>query len=130
MDTGTGSIAHSTFVIRKSALENPLPTSSLVGCIDASSRALLWLASKETLHRDTMDTHYEKWQTLAPLGLVAVGLGASLAGQAAIWKARRCPTWTWVTLGTLGLASLNAGLCLFGEAVKHRTLYEWGVREG
>jgi hypothetical protein len=49
---------------------------------------------------ETAAEHYQKWKRLAPLGLVAVGFGASLA-------------------------VLNAGLCLFGDAVKHRALYEW-----
>ena len=69
--------------------------------------------------------HYQKWKRLAPLGLVGVGLGASLVGQSTILKSKKASTWKWVALGTVSLAVLNAGLCLFGDAVKHRALYEW-----
>lgn len=70
--------------------------------------------------------HYQKWKTLAPLGLVAVGLGASGVGQSTLMKGDAdTSTWAWVAAGTASLAVLNAGLCLFGDAVKHRALYEW-----
>lgn len=78
---------------------------------------------------ETAVEHYQKWKTLAPLGLVGVGLGASLVGQSTILKAKDRPTWTWVSLGTVSLAVVNAGLCLFGDAVKHRALYEWKQAE-
>ncbi|MEM1128211.1 MAG: hypothetical protein AAGI71_16310 [Bacteroidota bacterium] len=69
-----------------------------------------------------MDTHYRTWALLAPLGLLAVGLGVSIVGEATLRKLRREPG--WVGLGTAGLVALNAGLSMFGDAVKHRTLYE------
>jgi len=70
--------------------------------------------------------HYQKWKKLAPLGLVAVGAGASLVGQSTLLKGDdETSTWVWVAAGTASLALLNAGLCLFGDAVKHRALYEW-----
>jgi hypothetical protein len=71
-----------------------------------------------------MDQHYQQWSDNAPRGLLLVGLGASLVGQATVLKANRKPAWQWVSLGTLGLIVLNAGLAIFGESVKHRTLYE------
>jgi len=77
------------------------------------------------LDAETAAKHYQKWKSLAPLGLVTVGLGASLIGQSTILKSKRTSTWKWVALGTVSLAVLNAGLCLFGDAVKHRALYEW-----
>lgn len=85
--------------------------------------------SSEITHADvdanTAAVHYQKWKTLAPLGLVGVGFGASLVGQSTILKGRNASTWKWVALGTVSLAVVNAGLCLFGDAVKHRALYEW-----
>ena len=76
------------------------------------------------------DAHYQKWKTLAPLGLVAVGLGASMVGQSTLMKGDDdASTWQWVAAGTASLTVLNAGLCLFGDAVKHRTLYEWTAEE-
>ena len=71
------------------------------------------------------DQHHQKWKILAPLGLLATGLGASGVGQSTLMKGRDAPTWKWVTAGAASLVALNAGLCLFGDAVKHRALYEW-----
>jgi len=75
------------------------------------------------------EQHYQKWKTLAPLGLLATGLGASALGQSTLLKGRDEPLWRWVAAGTASLAILNGGLCLFGDAVKHRALYEWGREE-
>ncbi|WP_103029404.1 hypothetical protein [Salinibacter altiplanensis] len=74
------------------------------------------------------DRHYRTWKALAPLGLLATGLGASGVGQSALLKGRGEPTWKWVAAGTASLVALNAGLCLFGDAIKHRALYEWARR--
>ena len=63
--------------------------------------------------------HREKWIRLAPAGLVGVGLGVSLVGEATLRKGRGEP---FVLYGTLALCVLNAGLCLFGEGVKHSVL--------
>jgi len=76
------------------------------------------------------EQHYQKWKTLAPLGLLATGLGASALGQSTLLKGRDEPTWKWVAAGTASLIALNGGLCLFGDAVKHRALYEWEREEG
>jgi len=87
----------------------------------------------EPISDDTAaERHYQKWKTLAPLGLLATGLGASGVGQSTLLKGRDAPTWQWVAAGTASLMALNAGLCLFGDAVKHRALYEWtrGERTG
>lgn len=72
-----------------------------------------------------MSDHRSKWAWQAPVGLLAVGFGASLLGQSTILKARSTSTWTWVAAGTASLVVLNAGLCVFGDAVKHRALHEW-----
>mgnify|MGYP006926867890 FL=1 len=74
---------------------------------------------------DEADKHYQKWKVLAPLGLLATGLGASGVGQSTLMKGRGDATWKWVAAGTASLVALNAGLSLFGDAVKHRALYEW-----
>jgi len=71
------------------------------------------------------DTHYKKWRWQAPLGLLAVGTGASLLGHATLKKgAPNTPSWSWIVAGTGSLIVLNAGLCLFGDAIKHRMHYE------
>jgi len=82
------------------------------------------------LPSDTLrpDAHRRRWQWQSPLGLLLVGLGASLLGQATLLKGKasdaRGSTWGWVAAGTASLVALNAGLSVFGDAVKHRTLYE------
>ncbi len=65
------------------------------------------------------DPHVRAWARLAPAGLVAVGFGASLLGEATLRKGRGE---AYVLYGTVALAVFNAGLCLFGDAVKHRAL--------
>jgi hypothetical protein len=72
----------------------------------------------------TDDSHYDSWKRQAPIGLLAVGFGASLLGHATLKKGEGSSAWTWVALGTASLASIGAGLSLFGDAVKHRTLHE------
>ena len=72
------------------------------------------------------DRHVRAWARLAPAGLVAVGLGASLIGEATLRKGRGEP---FVLYGTAALAVFNAGLCLFGDAVKHRALADWNAAQ-
>ena len=71
-----------------------------------------------------MDQHYRDWSELAPRGLLLIGAGISIVGQAITWNARRRPIWQWALLGALGLVVLVTGVTFFGEAIKHRTLYE------
>ena len=68
--------------------------------------------------------HVRAWARLAPAGLVAVGFGASLLGEATLRKGRGE---AYVLYGTAALAVFNAGLCLFGDAVKHRALADWAA---
>jgi len=76
---------------------------------------------------ETTVRHYRAWKRLAPLGLLGVGLGASLLGHATLKKLRSPRSWSWVVAGTISLVVLNAGLSMFGDSVKHRTLYEIGA---
>lgn len=68
-----------------------------------------------------MHENYNKWNQLSPLGLVVIGAGLSLVGDAIIAKARGK---RWFGKGTLGLIVFNAGIAIFGEAVKARAVYE------
>jgi len=70
------------------------------------------------------ESSYRTWKRQSPLGLLVVGLGASLLGHATLMRGRGDSTWKWVAAGTVSLVALNAGLSLFGDAVKHRTIYE------
>jgi len=80
------------------------------------------------------DAHRRRWQWQSPLGLLLVGFGASLLGQATLMKRDAADgagsTWAWVAAGTASLVALNAGLSLFGDAVKHRSLFEMTTRLG
>jgi hypothetical protein len=68
--------------------------------------------------------YYQKWKWLAPLGLMLIGLGFCLSGQAILLKGSTGPTWEWVALGTVGLVVFNAGISVFGDAVKRRLWWE------
>lgn len=72
-------------------------------------------------------THKTKWLLFAPLGLVAVGAGASMVHWAGGLKDQHVPTSQWVAAGTAALVVLNAGLSLFGRGVAESVLYQ--VRE-
>ncbi len=69
------------------------------------------------------------WQWMAPLGLIVIGFGLSLTGQAIIAKSKGKSFWSWFSLGTLGLIVLNSGLSIFGDAVKRRVLQALQERE-
>lgn len=71
-----------------------------------------------------MDQHYQEWSENAPRGLLLIGAGISVVGQAIVLKAQRKSTLSWFLFGLVGLILVNAGVSVFGEAVKHRTLYE------
>ncbi len=71
-----------------------------------------------------MDHHYEVWSTNAPRGLLLIGAGVSIVGQAIVLKAQRKSSWQWFLMGFVGLVVLNSGVAIFGESVKHRALYE------
>ncbi len=64
--------------------------------------------------------HAKSWRWIAPLGLIMIGMGFSMAGEAAVWKGQFVETWKWIAMGTAGLVVLNAGISVFGEAVVRR----------
>lgn len=57
---------------------------------------------------------------LAPVGLVLVGAGLSVAVDAAVRRAGGASRRRWVGQGTGGLVLLNTGLSVFGDAVRRR----------
>jgi hypothetical protein len=57
-------------------------------------------------------------------GLILIGFGLSLFGQAVIYKSRGAKLTTWFLWGTLSLIVVNAGICVFGDAVANRLRYE------
>lgn len=76
-----------------------------------------------------MNEHYEKWDQMAPRGMLLVGFGLSMIGRATILRANKRGFLRWFVIGTIGLALFNAGIAYFGESVKHRTLYELEVQK-
>jgi hypothetical protein len=58
------------------------------------------------------------WIWMAPLGLILIGAGISMAIDAGREKALNH---NWFYYGTFSLIILNSGLCVFGDAVYRRT---------
>ncbi|MFL2595074.1 MAG: hypothetical protein ACJ0P9_00045 [Flavobacteriaceae bacterium] len=56
----------------------------------------------------------KKWFWYAVIGLVLVGAGISVVGEAIIAKSN---DEAWFLFGTFGLILVNLGLCFFGTAV-------------
>jgi hypothetical protein len=57
------------------------------------------------------------WLVYAVLGLVLIGAGVSIVGEAVI---RKAAAESWFVMGTAGLVVLNAGVSVFGQAVVYR----------
>lgn len=74
--------------------------------------------------------YYRNWKWMAPVGLMLIGFGFSLSGQAIILKGGDGPLWEWVALGTVGLVVFNAGISVFGDAVKRRMWWEIKLERG
>jgi hypothetical protein len=70
---------------------------------------------------NTSDENFVKWLIMAPLGLLLLGSGLSMVGEAIIRKRDGKP---WFAFGTVALIVFNAGVSIFGDAVKHRVLLE------
>lgn len=61
-----------------------------------------------------------KWLLFAVSGLILIGFGLSLTGEAIIAKSRQ-ESWFW--LGVLALVIFNAGISIFGQAIIYRWKY-------
>lgn len=64
--------------------------------------------------------YFTYWLTFAVGGLVLVGLGLSLFGEAVIAKYEQ-QSWFW--LGTISLIIVNSGISLVGQSVVYRLKY-------
>ena len=71
------------------------------------------MGSQETDHTRLV----KRWLIYAIGGLILIGAGVSIVGQAIIAKAGSEP-WFW--MGTAGLVVLNAGVSVFGQGVIYR----------
>lgn len=68
-----------------------------------------------------------KWLVHSIGGLVTIGAGVSVVGEAILRKGGGEP---WFILGTIGLVVLNAGVSLFGQGVVFRVAYLSEPRKG
>ena len=84
---------------------------------------------RETQRDQVIKQYYQRWLLRAPVGLVLVGLGLSLAIEAGFYKHSGAVTWQWVGYGTLALVVFNSGLCIFGDSILQRMRYENARRE-
>ena len=71
-----------------------------------------------------MEDAFYKWLIESVAGLILIGFGLSLFGQAVIYKARGEQLRKWFLWGTVSLIVINAGVCIFGDAVKSRIEYD------
>jgi hypothetical protein len=71
--------------------------------------------------KSSHNNHRSQWLIKAPLGLMLIGLGFSIAGDAI---ARKSSAKSWFWRGTIGLVLMNAGVSVVGDAVRHRTMMD------
>ena len=70
-----------------------------------------------------------KWLKFAVGGILLMGFGLSLLGEAGILKMSGSAFVNWFGLGTLALAVFFAGLSLFGQAVVFKSQIDNSKRE-
>jgi hypothetical protein len=61
-----------------------------------------------------------KWIFNSTVGLLLVGFGMSVFGEAVILKFNKEPFLEWFGMGTISLIIFNTGLSFFGTAIKYR----------
>ncbi|WP_114750382.1 hypothetical protein [Pleomorphovibrio marinus] len=64
------------------------------------------------------------WLLYSISGLVLIGFGLSVFGEALILKYEEADFLAWFGLGTLSLIIINAGISLFGQGVVCRVKME------
>lgn len=61
--------------------------------------------------------HKRRWLIFAPVGLVLVGAGLSMAIDAGFYRMSGAATLNWIAYGTAALIVFNSGLSFFGQAI-------------
>ena len=61
-----------------------------------------------------------KWLFHSILGLLLIGAGLSVFGEALIQKMNAQNWHDWFWTGTLSLVIFNSGICIFGQGVIYR----------
>ena len=67
-----------------------------------------------------MDKLKKKWLLYAVSGLVLIGMGLSVFGEALLLKYTGADFWVWFGLGTFSLVLINAGISIFGKGVVYK----------
>jgi hypothetical protein len=65
-----------------------------------------------------------KWLLYALTGILVMGFGFSVMGEALIAKASGKSFVNWFLVGTAGLALIFAGLSVFGQAVVYKSILD------
>lgn len=76
--------------------------------------------------KDFTEPRIPVWLGLAPIGLLLVGLGFSIAGDAIV---RKGAGKSWFGRGVFGLVLLNGGISVVGEAVRQRVLADLDIQK-
>ena len=71
-----------------------------------------------------MEDAFYWWLIESIAGLILIGFGLSLFGQAVIYKSSGEALRKWFLWGTISLVVINAGICVFGDAVRQRVVYD------
>jgi len=71
-----------------------------------------------------MQRHFKLWLIYCISGLIVIGAGLSVFGEALALKMSNAEMSTWFWWGTAALIIFNSGIALFGNGVKHRMHYE------
>jgi hypothetical protein len=66
-----------------------------------------------------------QWMAFAVSGLILIGSGLSVMGEALLLKYSEAPLFEWFSWGTIALVMVNSGISLFGKAVIIRTKIEF-----
>ncbi len=65
-----------------------------------------------------------KWLLFAVSGLILIGAGLSVFGEALLLKYDGAGFREWFVWGTLSLVLINAGISLFGQGVVYKVKFE------
>ncbi len=70
------------------------------------------------------NNYFKLWLIAAISGLVLIGFGLSLFGEAVIKKYEQAAFSSWFWWGTLSLVVVNSGLSLIGQSVIYKIKYD------
>ena len=77
-----------------------------------------------------MNRHKKLWLLFCISGLIIIGAGLCLFGEALSLKMEHAETSSWFWWGTASLVFINSGVSFFGNGIKYRMYYENYKKEG